>query len=88
MRESGVVKLLSDTRNMGAIDPDNQDWSIQDWLPRAFGAKYRRFAILVSDDIFNQLSVQDIMNRVPDMDFATRYVKSIEEGREWLRGEK
>lgn len=84
MREKNIGKVLADARKMGAIAPEDQDWSIQDWLPRAFEAGYRRIAIVVSEDIFNQMSVEDIMSRVEGMDFVTKYFPGLEEGRAWL----
>jgi len=84
MEEKKIGKVLTDTRKMGAISPDDQDWSINEWLPRAFKAGYRRIAIVISEDIFNQMSVEDIMSRVKGVDFVTQYFPSLEEGRKWL----
>jgi hypothetical protein len=84
MEEKKIGKVLTDTRKMGAISPDDQDWSINDWLPRAFAAGYRRIAIVISEDIFNQMSVEDIMSRVEGVDFVTKYFPSLEAGRQWL----
>ncbi len=84
MEENKIGKVLTDTRKMGAISPDDQDWSITDWLPRAFKAGYRRIALVISEDIFNQMSVEDIMSRVEGMDFVTKYFPNSEEGRKWL----
>ena len=84
MEEKKIGKVLTDTRKMGAISPDDHDWSINDWLTRAFAAGYRRIAIVISEDIFNQMSVEDIMSRVEGVDFVTKYFPSPEEGRKWL----
>jgi len=84
MGEKRIGKVLTDTRTMGAISPEDQDWTIQEWLLRAFKVNYRRIAVVISKDIFNQMSVEDIMNRVEGVDFVTKYFPSVEEGKAWL----
>jgi hypothetical protein len=48
------------------------------------GAGIRKMAVVIADDIFNKLSVEEIMNKVDALDLTSHYFSSIEEARSWV----
>lgn len=84
VREKNASKWLADVRQMGIISEEDQKWSNEDWFPRALAAGIKYMAVIVSEDIFNKMSVEEIMNNVPGTDLTSHYFNSIEDAREWL----
>lgn len=80
-------KVLTDTRKLGAISPEDQAWSAGDWAQEAIKTGYK-LAILMPEDIFGMMSVEDVMNSVQEdtlVKFA--YFKESEEAKNWLSGQ-
>jgi hypothetical protein len=72
---------------MGAISPEDQQWSITEWLDNALKVGYNCLAIIVPDEIFTQISVNDIISQVEGKNPVTiQYFNSISEARKWLAG--
>ncbi|MFP4294109.1 MAG: hypothetical protein ACLFQ0_20950, partial [Cyclobacteriaceae bacterium] len=56
--------LLGDTKELGALSEEDQQWSFTDWLARALEVGYHSFAVIISPDIFAQMSVEDTLTEV------------------------
>ncbi len=85
--EKGAADLLTDTRGMEVILPDDQAWTEADWVPRAMAAGLRRMAVVMPEKAVAQLSVARLSDRV---DFETIglervFFDSVEKARAWLR---
>jgi hypothetical protein len=78
-------KVLTDTRNLGAISPEDQAWSAGDWAQEAIKTGYRKLAILMPEDIFGMMSVEDVMNSVQEENIVKfSYFKDELEASAWL----
>lgn len=76
---------LADLRKMNAILRQDEQWSANDWFPRAAHSGLKRMAILTSSDYFNQMSVERIMNNAtPELPFAVSYFDNADSARAWL----
>ncbi|WP_448520543.1 hypothetical protein [Rhodoflexus sp.] len=78
-------RLLIDIRNLRfTITPDLQEWTAKEIAPRTTSLK--RMAILVSSDIFAQISLEQLMEEegIADRYSAPRYFESEEEAKNWL----
>lgn len=76
---------LADLRQMNAILRQDEQWSANDWFPRAAASGLKRMAILTSSDYFNQMSVERIMNSAtPELPFAVSYFDDLLAARAWL----
>ena len=68
------------------IDPEDQEWVNTDWLPRAIEAGYRKVAIIVPEDIFSQIAVDDIMEKArEEAPVEDHYFTNLEEAKAWLK---
>lgn len=85
IKEKNASNWLADLRKMEAIDPEDEQWSNEDWFPRALQAGISRMAIVPSEDIFNSIAVENIMNAVTGTDLVTHYFKTPEEAKGWLK---
>ena len=55
---------LTDNRKMKAVRKADQDWFSQEIIPIMATSSLRKFAVLVSEDIFNQMAVENIYQQV------------------------
>ena len=83
--ERNTGNWLADLRKMDVIDPDDEKWSNEDWFPRALAGGVKKMALIPSEDIFNKLSVENIMNEVTGTDLVVHYFEDVEEAKMWLK---
>jgi hypothetical protein len=77
--------LLIDLRSLRfIITPDLQEWTAKEIAPRTTSLK--RMAILVSDDIFAQVSLEKLMEEegIADKYSAPRYFDNESTAKQWL----
>ncbi|WP_303312627.1 hypothetical protein [Hymenobacter sp. BT730] len=67
LARQGTGLALIDQRQMPALIPAEQDWTLSDWLPRATRqAGYRYGAVLPADDVIARLATTNILMQAPD----------------------
>ena len=87
--EHQVKFWLADLRQMGVILRDDERWTTSDFMPRMAKAGLERLAILTSTDLFNQMSVDRIMDTsIPILPFQVAYFDDIVTARVWLQGKE
>ncbi len=84
IRETRSTKLIADTRNMKIISLQDQQWLYQDWLPRTISAGLTHAAIIESEDFFNKLSVDNVVQKINDQ-LTIKYFTTLLSARNWLR---
>jgi hypothetical protein len=79
--------FLANLKNMEAIAPGDEDWSIEEFYPRLGKTVLQKMAIVTSLDFFNNTSVKRIVSHSqPFVSFETRYFVDEKDAREWLLG--
>lgn len=84
IRERGAAKLLNDNTHLTGPWDDANEWIATDWMPRALGAGLKRFAHVVSPDIFAALSAEAMQTKVSEFDFEMRIFRAKTEAERWL----
>lgn len=84
VKKNKVSKWIGDVQHMGAIDPADQQWINTEWFPQLLGAGIKRMAVIVGNDIFNQMSVEDIMSNVESVGFVSQYFPDTASATKWL----
>ncbi|WP_338790010.1 hypothetical protein V9L05_05040 [Bernardetia sp. Wsw4-3y2] len=86
LKKNNTSLILNDNRKItGAWDEANE-WIANEWMPKAIEIGVRKFAHIISDDIFDQLSaefMQDNSKKV-EGEFQMRLFDNLEEAEEWL----
>jgi len=86
MAEHKTGALLGDTKELGALSEEDQQWSFTDWLARALEVGYHSFAVIISSDIFAQMSVEDTLTEVQAKTTVTiQYFGDEDKAREWIK---
>jgi hypothetical protein len=78
-------KLITDTTYLGTLYPHDQEWAATDWLNRALKVGYSHIAIILPDDIFTRMSVEDTMSQVAEGITGAAYFNRLEPAGEWMK---
>ncbi|WKN44069.1 STAS/SEC14 domain-containing protein [Tunicatimonas pelagia] len=84
LTDKGTENWLADLRKMDVIDPEDEKWSNEDWFPRALAGGVKKMALIPSEDVFNSLSVENIMSEVANTDLVIHYFEDPDEAKSWL----
>ena len=77
---------LTDNRKMKAVRKADQDWFSQEIIPIMASSSLRKFAVLVSEDIFNQMAVENIYQQVVETNtFEMRFFDDETTALAWLK---
>ncbi|MFC5271803.1 STAS/SEC14 domain-containing protein [Adhaeribacter terreus] len=85
IRKHKISKLMGDARRMKTIGSEDASWIENFWMPSAIVAGFRYNAIVESDYVFNQHSLNSIIEKVDPESVTFRYFKGREEALHWLR---
>ncbi|HTJ52231.1 MAG TPA: hypothetical protein VL443_22370 [Cyclobacteriaceae bacterium] len=77
-------KLIADTTHLGAIHPDDQEWSTTVWAQKAVSAGYSKLALVIPSDIFTKMSVEDTMN-MDKTETPSAYFDTIDAAIDWIK---
>ncbi|MFP4092757.1 MAG: STAS/SEC14 domain-containing protein [Cyclobacteriaceae bacterium] len=88
IQQKKATNWMADMRKMEAIDPEDEQWSNENWFPRALQAGINRMALVPSEDIFNSISVENIMASVAGTSLITHYFQHPDEAKAWLKEAK
>jgi hypothetical protein len=77
-------QILADTRNQGVITVVDQNWTNQDWYPRALKVGYRKIGVVLPKSIITQMSIDRIMKETAHPELTENYFETLEEARTWL----
>ncbi|MBW4565319.1 MAG: hypothetical protein KME32_30380 [Mojavia pulchra JT2-VF2] len=83
--DKNVGKVVADTTHLPIIAADDQQWVIEDWLPRTIEAGFRACGMVNSRFYFNRVAVENVVNRVTSDKFRVEYFDSQAAAKEWLK---
>lgn len=85
IKEKKSHKWLADLRDLGTVPTKDQEWSNNDWYPRAIAGGIRKMAIIMPKSTLSSMSVKNILTKVQGVDIETNYFDNIDAAKEWLK---
>lgn len=83
-RQYGITRWVSNMKEMKAIRQIDQEWSINEWLPKFLTLDIEKWAIVVSDDMFNQMAMSSMMSKIrPQLRHPVEYFQDFNSARNW-----
>ena len=79
-----VVRWVLNFRDAKKIQVPDQNWTIQEWFPRAVQTSAQKIAIVLSSDIFAQIAVRNIINSVTTSGLQVAFFETEEDAKGWL----
>lgn len=83
VEETDATNWLADRREMGTVEPDDQDWTNEEWLPRLMRTPLTQMAIVQSERHIQNMSGENIMQEVGDV-LTQKYFDTTAEAEDWL----
>jgi hypothetical protein len=77
--------LLNDNSQISGPWSGANEWIATVWMPKALSLGLKRFAHVVSPNIFSALSAEQLVNKVEGMNFEMRIFKTKKEAQQWLK---
>lgn len=85
MDEYRPLRWLGDNRKLRAIRQADQDWFVSYVVPELAASTIRRNAVLVSEDLFNKMAVEQIIKRADNLgDMVVKEFDDKEDAMAWL----
>ncbi len=75
--------IIADAREMKIIPFKDQQWTVDDWYPRALRAGFRHQGLILSKDTFNEVTVKKITQSYDEEIVTTNYFETPEKAFEW-----
>jgi hypothetical protein len=79
--KTGII--VCDVVNLGALLEEDQIWAATVWRPLAVAAGHSRAAFILPDDIFTNMSMEDMMEKA-DKDVSFGYFNRMEDAVRWV----
>jgi hypothetical protein len=73
-----------DTRQfLYTMPPETQKWASEDFFPAIISVGVKKYGLMVSADIFTQVSIEQTMTEEKEQRFVTRYFDDLEAAKKW-----
>ena len=85
IEEEQTLNWLADNRKMKAIRQKDQEWLESVIIPKLMASPLQKMATMVSDDIFNQMAVENLHSKAnKQVKFDHQYFKNEKAAAQWL----
>ena len=84
MTKYGASKWLSDDRNNSVLSPEDTEWSMSNWFPRAIQAGWKYWALVVPQDILAQMNLKEFVDSYFDQGLRIMVFSNSDEAMKWL----
>ncbi|WP_408959330.1 STAS/SEC14 domain-containing protein [Natrinema sp. 74] len=87
VREKNARNWLADLRDLGTVRQDDQQWTHEEWHPRAFETSLSNMAIIQPESVITNLSVDDLVQEVGS-NVTSRMFDNRPDAEAWLREQR
>ncbi|MEM1134683.1 MAG: hypothetical protein AAGI07_02505 [Bacteroidota bacterium] len=86
IQSHSCAKLINDNRELQRAWDGANEWITETWVPQATEAGLRKFAHIISPDVFTQLSAESMKssNDEASGEFQMRIFKDMDEAKKWV----
>lgn len=88
IKEKKSKRWLANMQKMGAVGAAEQEWSSNDWFPRALAAGITYMALVIPESAISEMTVENIMSKVEGTNLVTHYFSDVSEAKKWLASQK
>ena len=80
-----TFKVLADIKDMILIGVEDQQWLIDQFLPRAIEFGFKAIAIVKPDSYFNKVAVESVSYKVDKDKLEIMFFDNTAQAKEWLK---
>ncbi|MFD2246820.1 hypothetical protein [Pontibacter ruber] len=86
INQYSIIHWLSDRSKMKAIRQQDQQWIVEAFIPKLLESPLRRMASVVSEDMFNKMALNNILQRSGGLgDIVFCDFDNLDNAIEWLK---
>ena len=79
-----ATKWMSDDRKNAEFAPEDIQFAVGDWGPRAAAAGWKYWALVVPEDIAGRASMTDIINTFYELGVQVAIFVNLEDAQKWI----
>ena len=84
-RQHNIQRWISNMKDMKAIRQADQDWSVNEWLPQFLALNIKKWAIIIADDMFNQMAMSSMMGKMRShLTYPVEYFQDLNTAKNWV----
>ncbi|WP_324760047.1 STAS/SEC14 domain-containing protein [Haloarcula sp. GH36] len=83
IEQHGAENWLADLREMGAVSQEDQEWTRNEWHPRAFETSLTNMAIIQPESVVAEMSVDDLVQEIGE-ETTIQIFDNREDAKTWL----
>lgn len=80
----GAIKWLSDDRQNAALTPEDVEFSLSDWGPRAAQAGWKYWALVVPQEMAGRASMRDVIEAFHNLGVRVMVFTDLDAAHQWL----
>lgn len=80
-----AFKVLADIKDMILIGSEDQQWLVEQFLPRAIEFGFKAIAIVKPDSYFNKVAVESVSYKVDKDKLEIVFFEDTDQAKEWLK---
>lgn len=85
MEKNRAIKWLSDDRANSATTPEDQQWAVDVWMPRALRLGWQYWGLVVPEDLYGRMAMREMMLQFHEMGLKRAMVfTDPDEAWDWL----
>jgi hypothetical protein len=85
LREYQASKWLSDDRGNSALSPEDTEWGMKEWFPRAIKAGWKYWALVVPQDILGRMNMKEVVDSYFEQGLRIAVFTNPEDALKWLK---
>ena len=85
IKSKNSSRWLADMRHMQVLAVADQEWSNNDWFPRAISGGIRKMALVQPASALAKMGVKNVMSKVQDVQLETANFDNLEDAKKWLK---
>jgi len=83
VKQRNAENWLADLREMKAVAREDQEWTEDDWHPRAFDTSLANMAIVQPESVVTEMSVEDLVQEIGEQ-ITMQIFDNRQDARNWL----
>jgi hypothetical protein len=88
LKQYGAHKWLSDDQANSDVTPEDAEWSLVDWQPRAIGNGWKYWALVVPRDMLGRMNYKQFIDDTFEKGLQVMVFTSAEKAMQWLKSIK
>jgi len=84
LKKYGAQKWLSDDRENSALSPEDTEWSMKDWFPRAKESGWKYWALVIPESVVARMNLKQFIDQYFQQGLWIMVFTNPEDALKWL----